>query len=190
MVVVFSRQAVPSSLRSHGRQHASLLCPLLSPGVCANSFPLSQWCYLTILSSVTPFSFCLQPFPAAGYFPVGQLFAWGGQSSGASASASVLPMTIQDWFSLGLNGLISLLFKELSRVFSNTTIWNHVRWRIHKSWRLGLGHPWGTVILSSSSTLLFPSIKQGSIIWPISELGTKNKSDSSCKMLSSEPPHN
>ena len=100
MVVVFSRQVVPSSLRSHGRQHASLLCPLLSPGVCANSFPLSQWCYLTILSSVTPFSFCLQPFPAAGYFPVGQLFAWGSQSSGASASASVLPMTIQDWFPL------------------------------------------------------------------------------------------
>ena len=125
MVVVFSRQAVPSSLRSHGRQHASLLCPLLSPGVCANSFPLSQWCYLTILSSVTPFSFCLQPFPAAGYFPVGQLFAWGGQSSGASDSASVLPMTNQGWSPLRLAGLILQSKGLQSRVFSSTTIQNH-----------------------------------------------------------------
>ena len=93
-----------------------LLCPSLSPGVCSGSCPSSQWCHPTILSSVVPFSSCPQSFPASGSFPVSQLFTSGGQSIGASASASVLPVNIQGWFSLGLTNLISLLSKGLSRV--------------------------------------------------------------------------
>ena len=89
------------------------------PGVCSNSCPLSWWCYLTVSSSVTPFSYCLQSFLALYFFPVSCLFASSGQSigAGASASASVLPMNIQGWFPLGLTGLISLMSKGLSRVF-------------------------------------------------------------------------
>ena len=86
---------------------------------------LSRWCHPTILSSVAPFSSCLQSLPASGSFPMSHLFASGGQRIGASASVSVLPMNIQGWFPLGLTGLISLQSKELSRVFSNTTIWKH-----------------------------------------------------------------
>ena len=87
--------------------------------------PLSRWCYPTNSSSVIPFSFCLQSFPASGSFPMSQFFTRGGQSIGASASASVLPVNIQDWFPLGWTGLISLLTKGLSRVFSNTTVQRH-----------------------------------------------------------------
>ena len=97
----------------------------LSPRVCTNSCPLSQWCYLTISSSATLVSFCHQSFPASESFPVSQLLASGGHSIGASASASVLAMTIQDWFPLGLIGLLSMQFKGLSRVFSNTTVQKH-----------------------------------------------------------------
>ena len=97
---------------------ASLPCPSPSPGACSNSCPLSQWCYPTISSSVVPFSSRLQSFPALRSFPVSWLFASGGQSIGASASASVLPVNIQDWSPLGLTGLISLLSKVFSRVFS------------------------------------------------------------------------
>ena len=104
---------------------ARLPCPSLSPGACSNSCPLSQWCHPTISSSAIPFSSCLQSFPASGSFPVSQFFISGGQSIGALPSASVLPMTIQDWFLLGLTGLISLQSKGLSRVFSSTTIWKH-----------------------------------------------------------------
>ena len=96
---------------------------LLSPRVCSNSCPLSQWYYLTISSSATPFSFCLQSFPASGSFPISWLFASVGQSIGASAL--VLPVNIQDWFPLGLTGLISLQSKGLSRVFSSTTTLKH-----------------------------------------------------------------
>ena len=92
----------------------------LSPGVCSNSYPLSWWCYLTILSSAIPFSFCLQSFPASGSSPMSQSFTSGGQSTRASASAPVLPMNIQGWFPLGLLSLISLLAKRLSKVFSST----------------------------------------------------------------------
>jgi len=102
-----------------------LFCPPLSPGVCSVSCLLSQWCYLTISSSATHFSFCLQFFTASGSFPVSQLFASGSQSIGASASASVLPVNIQGWFPLGLTGLISLQSKGLSRVFSSTPVWKH-----------------------------------------------------------------
>ena len=94
------------SLQPHGLQHARFPCPSLSPGVCSNSCPLSQWCYLTISSSATLFSFCFQSFPASGSFPVSWLFASGGPSIGASASASVFPVKIRlisfriDWFEL------------------------------------------------------------------------------------------
>ena len=88
------------------------------PGVYSNSSPLSRWCHPTVLSPIVPFSSCLQSFPASGSFQMSQFFASGGQSVGVSASASVLPMNIQDWFPLGLTGLISLQSKGLSRVFS------------------------------------------------------------------------
>ena len=94
-----------SCQQPHGLQQIRLPCPSLSPGVCSNSCPLSWWCHPTISSSVVPFSSRLQSFPASGSFPMNQLFASGGQSIGASASASVLPMNIQDWFPLGLTGL-------------------------------------------------------------------------------------
>ena len=113
------------SLQSHGLQHTRLLCLPLSPGVCSNSCPLSQWYYLIISPSASPFSFCHQSFPASGPFPMSQLFASGGSSIGASASASVLPMNSQGWFPLGLTGLISMQSKELSRVFSSTRIRKH-----------------------------------------------------------------
>ena len=102
---------------THGLQHARLPCPSLTPGACSNSCPSSQWCHPTISSSVVPFSFCLQSFPASGSIQMSQFFATGGQSIGASASASVLPVNIQDWFPLGWTGWISLQSKGLSRVF-------------------------------------------------------------------------
>ena len=93
-----------------------------SPGACSNLYPLRRWCHLTILPSAVPISSCLQSFPASTSFPTCQFFASGGQSIGASASASVLPMNIQDWFPLGLTGFISLQSKGLSRVFSSATV--------------------------------------------------------------------
>ena len=118
--VRLSRSFVSDSLRPHGPQHARPPCPSPTPRACSNSCPWSQWCHPTISSSVIPFSSCLQSFPASGSFPVSQFFASGGQSTGASASTSVLPMNIQDWFPLGFTGLISLQSKRLSRIFSNT----------------------------------------------------------------------
>ena len=106
-------------------QHARFPCPSLSPGVCSNSCPLSRWCHPTISSTVTPLSSCSQSFPASESFPTSCFFPLGGQSIGTSASASVLPKNIQDWFSLGLTGLISLLSQGLSRVFSKTTVQKH-----------------------------------------------------------------
>ena len=113
------------SLRPHESQHARPPCPSPTPGVYSNSCPLSQWCHPTISSSVIPFSFCLQSFPTSGSFPVSQFFASGGQSIGVSASASVLPVNIQDWFHLGWTGWISLKSKWCSGVFSNTTVQKH-----------------------------------------------------------------
>ena len=123
--LLFSFWVMSDSLRPHGLRHARLPCPSLSPGACSNSCPLSPWCHPTISSSVVPFSSCLQPCPASEYFPMSQFFASDGQSIGVSASASVLPMNIQDWFPLGLTGLISLLSKGLSRVFTNTIAQKH-----------------------------------------------------------------
>ena len=118
--VQFSSSVVSDSLQSHELQHARPPCPSPAPGVHPNPCPLSQWCHPAILSSVIPFS-CPQSFPASGSFPMSQLFTSGGQSIGVSASASVLPMNIQDWFPLEWTGLISLQSKGLWRVFSNTT---------------------------------------------------------------------
>ena len=102
----FSHSVVSDSLRPQEPQHARPPCPSPTPGVYPNKCPLSRWCLPTISSSVIPFSSCLQPFPASGSFPVSQFFTSGGQSIGASASGSVLPVNIQGWFSLGLPGLI------------------------------------------------------------------------------------
>ena len=113
------------SLRPYGLHHASLPYPSPTPWACTNSCPLSQWCYPTISSSMAPFSSCLQSFPASGSFPITQFFPSDSQSIGVSASASIFPMNIQDWFLLGLTGLISLQSKGLSRVFSNTTVQKH-----------------------------------------------------------------
>ena len=122
----FSCSVVSDSLQPLGLQHARLPCPSPSPGVCSSSCPLSQWCHPTILSSVVPFSSCLKSFPASGSFPVNQVFTSGGQSFGASISKSFLPMNIQDWFPLGLTGLISLLSKDSQEsFFSNTTVQKH-----------------------------------------------------------------
>ena len=110
-----------NSFWPHGLQHIRLLCPSLSPRVCSNSCPLSQWCYLTISSSAAPFSGCLQSFSASGSFLMSQLFTLGGQSIGASASTSVLQWIFRVDF-LRLTGLISLQSNGLSRVFSSTTI--------------------------------------------------------------------
>ena len=109
------------SLWPHGLQHTSLPCLSQSPSICSNSFPLNQWCYPTISSSVTPFSSCPQSFPASGSFLMSQFFISGGQNIGVSPSASVLPMNIQDLFPLGLTDLISLQSKGLSSVFSSIT---------------------------------------------------------------------
>ena len=125
VLVQCSRSVVSDSLQPNGLQRARLPCPSPTPRACSNSCPLSQWCHPIISSSVVPFSSCLQSFPGSGSSPVSQLFASGGQSIGASASASVLPMNIQDWIHLGLTDLISLQSKGLSRVFSNTTVQKH-----------------------------------------------------------------
>ena len=121
-LVQFSRLVVSNSLRPHEPQHARLPCPSSTPGVHPNPCPSSRWCHLAISSSVIPFSSCPQSFPASGSFQMSQLFAWGGQSIGVSASTSVLPMYTQDWSPLGWTGWISLQSKGLSRVFSNTTV--------------------------------------------------------------------
>ena len=119
----FSHSLVSNSLRPRGLQHARPPCPSPTPRVYPNSSPLSRWCHPTISSCVVPFSSCPQSFLASGSFQISQLFASGGQSIGASAS--VLPMSIQDWFPLGWTGWVSLQSKGLSRVFSSTTVQKH-----------------------------------------------------------------
>ena len=113
------------SLRPHESQHARPPCPSPTPGVYPNSCPSSRWCHPAISSSVIPFSSCPQPLRASGSFPMSQLFASDGQSTGVSASTSVLPMNTQDWFPLEWTDWISLQSKGLSRVFSNTTVQKH-----------------------------------------------------------------
>ena len=123
--VQFSHSDVSDSLWPHGPQHARPPCPSPTPGTCSNSCPSSQWCHTTILSSVVPFSPCLQSFPASGSFPMSLFFASRGQSTRVSVSSSVLPMNIQNWFPLEWTGLISFQPKGLWRVFSNTTVQKH-----------------------------------------------------------------
>ena len=116
---------VSDSLQPHELQHARPPCPSPTPRVPPNPCPLSRWCHPTISSSVFPFYSCPQSFPALRFFQKSQFFAWGGQSIGVSALASVLTMNTQDWSPLGWTGWISLQSKGLSRVFSNTTIQKH-----------------------------------------------------------------
>ena len=113
------------TLQFHELQHTRPPCPSSNPRVNPNPCPLSRWCHPTISSSVVLFSFCPQSFPASGSFPMSQLFTWGGQSIGASASASVLPLNTQEWSPLGWTDWISLQSKGLSRIFSNTTVQKH-----------------------------------------------------------------
>ena len=123
--LLFSCPVISNSLQSQGLQHTRPPCPPSSPRVCPSSCSLHWWCYPAISSSDTLFSFCLQSFPASGTFPMSQLFASGDQNTGVSASASVLPMSIQGWFPLRLTGLISLQSKGLLGVFSSTTVRSH-----------------------------------------------------------------
>ena len=123
--VQFSHSVMSDSLRPHGLQHARPPCPSPTPGVYSNSCLLICWCHPTISSSVVPFSSCPQSFPASGSFPMSQFFTSGDQSIGVSASASILPMNIHNWFPLGWTDWISLQSKGLSRVFSNTTGQKH-----------------------------------------------------------------
>ena len=136
--IQFSRSVISDSLRPHGLRHARPLCQSPAPGTCSNSCSWSEWCHPTISSSVVPFSSYLQSFPASGSFPNRWLFTSGGQSIGASVSASVLTMNIQGWFPLGLTGLISMLFKGLSRVFTSAanaqpSLWSNTNMTTRKT---------------------------------------------------------
>ena len=139
--VQFSLSVVSHSLPPHGLQHARPPCPSPTPGVYSNSCPSSRWCNPTISSSVIPFSSCLQSFPASGSFPMSQFFTSGGQRIGVSASASVLPMNIQDRFPLGLTGLISLQSKGFSSVFKSISfsvlsfLYSPTLTSVHDYWR-------------------------------------------------------
>ena len=123
--VQFSGSVVCDSLWPHELQHTRPPCPSPTPRVYSNSYPLSRWCHPTIASSVIPFCSWLQSFPASASFQMSQFFASGGQSTGVSGSASVLPMNIQDWFPLEWTGWITLESKRLSRVIYNTTVQRH-----------------------------------------------------------------
>ena len=134
LLLLFNYSVVSDFLQPHVLQHARLPCPSPSSGACSNSCPLIWWCHSTISSSVIPFFFCLQSYPASGSFPMSHLFISGEewcvlfsntQSIGTSTSASVLPVNIRGWFPLGSTDLISLLSKGLSRVFFNTAFQRH-----------------------------------------------------------------
>ena len=123
--VQFSLSVMSDSLRPHESQHARPPCPSPTPEVHSDSCPLSRWCHPAISSSVVPFSSCPQSLPASGSFPMSQLFTWGGRSTGVSALASFLPKKSQGWSPSEWTGWISLQFKGLSRLFSNTTVQKH-----------------------------------------------------------------
>ena len=120
--VQLSHSVMPDSLQPHESEHARPPCPSPTPGVHSDSCASSWWCHAAISSSVIPFSSCPQSLPASGSFPMSQLFAWRGQSTGVSALASFLPKNTQDWSLLEWTGWISLQSKGLSGVFSNTTV--------------------------------------------------------------------
>ena len=143
--IQFSRSVVSDCLQPRGLQHARLLWPSPTLGVYSNSCPSSQWCHPTISSSVVPFFSCLPSFPPSGSFQMSQLFTSGGRSTGASASASVLPVNIQGWLPSGLTGLISLLSNGPSRGFSNTTVPKHQFFGAQPSlWSNSHSHPYMT----------------------------------------------
>ena len=141
--VQFSSSIMSSCLRPHGQQHTRHSCPSPTPRACSNSCPSSQWFHSTISSSVVPFLLLPSIFPASGSFPMNQFFPSGGQSTGVSASASVFPVNIQDWFPLGLTGWNFLQSKGLSRVFSNTTVQKHQFFSTQLSlWSNSYIHTW------------------------------------------------
>ena len=142
--VHFSHSVVSDSLRPHGLQHARPPSPSPTPRAYSNSCPSSWWCHPTISSSIVPFSSCPQSLPASGSFPMSQLFPWGGQSIGVSASTSVLPMNTQDWFALGWTGWIFLQSKGLSRVFSNSNSSKALIFRHSAFFTVQLSHPYMT----------------------------------------------
>ena len=137
-------QSCPDSLWPHKSQHARPPCPSPTPRVHSDSRPSSWWCHPAISSSVVPFSSCPQSLPASKSFPMSQPFAWGGQSTGVSALASVLPKNTQGWSPLEWTGWISLQSKELSRVFSNTTGQKHPFFSAQLSSQSQLAHPYMT----------------------------------------------
>ena len=139
--LLFSCSVVFNSLWLHGLQHTRPPCVSTSSGACSNSCLLSRWCYPTISSSVIPFTSCLQSFPASGSFPVSWLFTWDGRRIGASSSATVLQMNIQDWFPLGLTGLI-LQSNGLSIVLSNTAVQKHQLGALHSLQSNSHIHTW------------------------------------------------
>ena len=143
-IIQFSCSVMSHSLQPHGLQHSRLPCPSPTPGACSNSCPLCQWCHPTISSSVVPLSSHLQSFPASGSFQMSQFFSSGGQSIGVSASASVLPMNIQDWYPLGWTGWISLLSKGLRSLLQHhsskaSVLWHSVFFIVQ------LSHPYMTI---------------------------------------------
>ena len=142
-VVVVQLLNLGRTLQPQGLQNIRLPFPSLFPGVFSSLCQLNRWCHPTISSSVTPFSYCPQSFPASGSFPMSWLFESGGQSIGTSALATVLPKNIQGWFPLGLIGLISLHSKGLSRVFSNTAVQKFQFFSIQSSlWSNSHIHTW------------------------------------------------
>ena len=166
LLLLFNRSDLSDSLWAHGLPNARLPCRSPSPRVCSNLCPLSRWCHPTISSSAAHFS-CPQSYPAAGSFPVSQLFTSGGQSIGASAS--VLPMYTQGWFPLGLAGLISFLSKGLSRVFFNTTVCKHQFFGVQpyfwsnshiRTWLLEKPQLWLYGPLSAKMSLLFNTMSR------------------------------
>ena len=146
--VQFSHSVMSDSLWPHELQHARPPCLSPTPGVHSDSHPSSRWCHPAISPSVVPFSSCPQTLPASESFPMSQLFSWGGQSIGVSASASVLPMNTQDWFPLEWTGWISLQSKALSRVFSNTTVQKDSAF-----FTVQLSHPYMTAVCMRKSVV-------------------------------------
>ena len=167
--VQFSHSVVSYSLWPHESQHARPPCPSPTPRVHLESPPSSRWCHPVISSSVVPFSSCLQSLPASESFPMSQLFTSGGQSIGVSASASVFPMTTQEWSPLGWTGWISLQSKGLSRVFSNTTVQKHQFFGVSAFFTIQLWHPYmttGKIIHLTKQTLLLCKSQQN---WAFNE---------------------
>ena len=150
--VHFSSVSESNYLQPHGLQHARLPCPSPTTRAFSNSCTLSQCCHLTISSSVIPFSSCLQSFPESGSFQMSQFFTLGGQSIGVSASASVLPMNIQDWFPLGWTDWISLLSKGPSRVHQHHSSKTSIPW--YSAFMVQLSHPYITTGKTIALTIL------------------------------------